>query len=167
MINLISDDKKKYSNETKLQTATDGGRSKAQQPTPQQTHQLSQSEAWKAANAFVSDQKRIPRTLERIPRTSERIPRTSERTPRTLERTPRTSERIRQRIRERRTNFRKNLIWERTPVKTAGRAPERYEERFTLGDDEDMEWMDPTGTTHCSYLDIYISQKIRLCKGDF
>ena len=65
--------------------------------------------------AFVSDQKRIPRTSER---------------------TPRTKERIRQRIREKRTNFRKNLIWERTTVKTVERAPERY-------DDEDM---DPIGT---------------------
>ena len=135
MINLISDDKKKsHSNETKLQKATDGGRSKAQQPTPQQTHQLHvqawaaeakiaeavkskamEAEEWKAAIAFVPDQERIPRTSER---------------------TPRTKERIRQRINEKRTNFRKNLIWERTPVKTVERIPERY-------DDEDM---DPRGT---------------------
>jgi hypothetical protein len=26
---------------------------------------------------------------------------------------------------------------------------------------------DSMATAHCSYLDIYISQKIRLCKGDF
>ena len=25
----------------------------------------------------------------------------------------------------------------------------------------------PGASAHCSYLDIYISQKIRLCKGDF
>ena len=126
MTALISDDKKKSSDETKLQKATDGGHSKPQQPTPQQTHQL-HVHAWageakiaeavkaKAMEAFVSDQKRISRTSER---------------------TPRTKERIRQRIRERRTNFRKNLIWERYLVKTVERIPERY-------DDEDM---DPTGT---------------------
>ena len=74
-----------------------------------------EAEEWKAAIAFVPDQERIPRTSER---------------------TPRTKERIRQRINEKRTNFRKNLIWERTPVKTVERIPERY-------DDEDM---DPRGT---------------------
>ena len=117
--------------------AKDGGRRDAKQPTLQQTHQLSQSEAWEAAIAFVSDQERLPRTSERIPRTSER--------------TPRTAERIRQRIHERRINFRKNLIWERTPMRMAESTPESStegsEERFMSDDDEDddMEWMDPTG----------------------
>ena len=144
MINLISVDKKKSSNETKLQKATDGGRSRAQQPTHQlHVHaraaeakiaeamkaEAMEAEARKATIAFVPDQERIPRTSER-----------------TSERTPRTKERLRQRILERRTNFRKNLIWEKYPVKTAVRIPERYEKRFTLDKDEDMEWMDPSGT---------------------
>ena len=125
MINLISDDKKKsHSNETKLQKATDGGRSKAQQ----QTHQL-HVHAW-AAEAKIAEAVKAKamkaEAMEAFFSDQERIPRTSERT-------PRTKERIRQRIREKRTNFRKNLIWERTTVE---RAPERY-------DDEDM---DPTGT---------------------
>ena len=88
-----------------------------------------EAEAWKSTIAFVPDQEKIPRTSER---NSER----------NLKRTPRTKERIQ----ERRTNFRKNLIWEKYPVKTAVRIPERYEKLFILDKDEDMEWMDSTGT---------------------
>ena len=53
MTNPLSVDKKQSSNETKLQKATDGGCSKAQQPTPQQTQKLN-VHAW-AAEAKIAE----------------------------------------------------------------------------------------------------------------